>query len=363
MPRPVDEVLFSTMVVGSLPRPQWIRDIVEDRKSGSISRVDADRLFDAAIPYAVSMQEQAGLDYVSDGEWRRESYVKVFAEAVDGFEPDLISGGTIGFTATKYPAVVSKIRSRRPLASSEARFLRNCTDSKVIVAVPSPYTIGRRMWSPDHSKSAYATPEEFMHACIPVVRKEIRDLVELGVDAVQIDDPWLALLVDPDYREREGITDVDREIALSVDCVNSVAEGMDNVFLSVHLCHAHWDRQHASKGPYDLIIGGLGEMNVDRVALELATPDAGGIDVLSAFPEEKMLGLGVIDHTDRHVETPGEVVSRVEAAMEFVPKDRITLNPDCGFSPSSSNPMDFDEAYLKLNAMCQGADMLRQKHG
>ena len=75
-----------------------------------------------------------------------------------------------------------------------------------------------------------------------------------------------------------------------------------------------------------------------------------------------MLGLGVIDHTDPHVETPGEVVARVERAMEFVPKERITLNPDCGFSPSSANPMDFDEAYLKLRAMCEGARLLREKY-
>ena len=104
-------------------------------------------------------------------------------------------------------------------------------------------------------------------------------------------------------------------------------------------------------------------MNVDRFAMELATPDAGGIEVLKDFPENKVLGLGVIDHTDPHVETPEEVVTRVERAMKFVPKDRITLNPDCGFSPSSANPADLDEAYLKLRAMCEGACMLRERYG
>ena len=76
-----------------------------------------------------------------------------------------------------------------------------------------------------------------------------------------------------------------------------------------------------------------------------------------------MLGLSVVDHTDRHVETPDEIVDKVERAMEFVPTERMTLNPDCGFAPSSANPMDFDEAYLKLRAMCQGAELLRQRHG
>ena len=131
----------------------------------------------------------------------------------------------------------------------------------------------------------------------------------------------------------------------------------------MHICHAHFNREHSTQGPYDLIIGALGSMNVDRFAMEFATPDAGGIQVLQDFPKDKILGLGVIDHTDRHVETPEEVAARAEAAMEYVPMERLTLNPDCGFSPSSANPMDFDEAYLKLRAMSRGAHLLREKYG
>jgi 5-methyltetrahydropteroyltriglutamate--homocysteine methyltransferase len=336
--------------------------VVEDRKAGLISDADADVLFDSAIPSALRMQERAGLDFISDGEWRRESYVKVFTEAVDGFKPDLIDMGTASFSGLTYPAVVSELVSRRSIAAGEAAFLRAQTNARIVAAVPSPYTIGRRMWSPQHSPSAYATREEFMEACIPIIREEITALAEVGVDAVQLDDPWLALLVDPAYRERDDVTDVEHEIELSVKCVNGAAEGNEGVFLSVHLCHAHWDRQHGAKGPYDLIISALGRMNVDRFAMEFATPDAGGIGVLKDFPEDKVLGLGVIDHTDPHVENAQEVVERVERAMELVPKERITLNPDCGFAPSSANPMDIDEAYLKLSAMCQGARILRDKY-
>lgn len=97
--------------------------------------------------------------------------------------------------------------------------------------------------------------------------------------------------------------------------------------------------------------------------MELATPDAGGVGALRDFPHDKTLGLGVIDHTNPRVETPQDVVDRAERAMEFVPKERLTLNPDCGFAPSSSNPMDLDEAYLKLRAMCDGSALLREKHG
>ncbi len=355
-------VMFPTLVVGSLPRPQWVRDVIEERKAGSLDEEEATRLLDDAVPLAVRMQERAGLDFISDGEWRRESYVKVFAEAVDGFEADLVGNGGSGFSRVAYPAVVDRLTSRRSMAADEARFLRGRTDSKIVVAVPSPYTVGRRMWSPEHSRSAYPTREEFMDACIPIVRDEIRGLARLGVDAIQLDDPWLALLVDPDYRQREGIDDVDHEIEQSVRCVNAATEGIEGVSISVHMCHAHFNRRHGTRGAYDLIIGALERMNVQRFAMEFATPDAGGIDVLRDFPDDKVLGLGVIDHTDRHVESPEEIVARVERAMEFVPAERITLNPDSGFAPSSANPTDLDEAYLKLTAMCHGARLLREKY-
>ena len=120
---------------------------------------------------------------------------------------------------------------------------------------------------------------------------------------------------------------------------------------------------HTTTGPYDLIMEALGEMDVDRLAMEFATPDAGGVDSLRRFPSDKTLGLGVVDHTDRHVETPEEIVERASRAMEHVPAERLTLNPDCGFSPSSLNPTDIDEAYLKLKALCAGARMLRERHG
>ena len=358
------DTLFATFVVGSLPRPQWIRELIEARKAAQVSQQEADQLLDDAIPLAIRMQERAGVDFVSDGEWRRESYVKVFADAVRGFEPDLIPGGGSRFSNVAYPAAVSRIVRQRSIASDEAAFLRERAGARTIVAIPSPYTIGRRMWSAEHSTAAYSTREEFMEACIPIIRDEIKELTRLGVDAIQLDDPWLALLVDPNYRQREGITDVEYEIALCARCVNEVTEGLEGAFLSLHLCHAHSNRRHSTWGPYDLIIEALGRMsNVHRFAMEFATPDAGGIGVLKEFPEDKVLGLGVIDHTDRHVETPQQVVDRVERAMEFVPKERITLNPDCGFAPSSANPMDLDEAYLKLRAMCQGADILRSRYG
>jgi hypothetical protein len=110
----LDHGLFPTFVIGSLPRPQWVRDLIEDRKAGRLSRRDADLLLDDAVPLAIRMQERAGLDYVSDGEWRRESYVKVFAEAVEGFKADLIPGGRL-------PVLNPRLSGRRFQAPSSTR--------------------------------------------------------------------------------------------------------------------------------------------------------------------------------------------------------------------------------------------------
>jgi 5-methyltetrahydropteroyltriglutamate--homocysteine methyltransferase len=355
---------FPTFVVGSLPRPQWVREVIEDRKHGRLNSNEAERLLDDAVPSAVRLQERAGLDYLSDGEWRRESYVKIFADGVDGFLPDAIPSGPAS-PGLMYPAVVAPLRPRQPIAADAAAFLKRHTNARIIVAIPSPYTIARRMWSPDHSRDAYPTHEAFMAACVPIVRAELQRLVDLGADAVQLDDPWLALLVDPAYRARVGITDVDHEIEMAVRGVNGATEGIwesGRVLLSVHLCHAHSNRRHSTRGPYDLIVGALGRMNVHRFAMEFATPDAEGIGVLSHFPSDKILGLGVIDHTDRRIETPQAVVQCAEAAMAYVPRERLSLNTDCGFAPSSANPMDLDEAYLKLKALCQGAALLRDKY-
>jgi 5-methyltetrahydropteroyltriglutamate--homocysteine methyltransferase len=201
-----------------------------------------------------------------------------------------------------------------------------------------------------------------MEACIPILRAELRALVETGVDHVQVDEPWLLMLVDPAERERRDVTNIDHEIETCVNAVNAMVDGIAGVTISMHLCHGHFNRQRATDGGYEPIIEALAEIRVDRFAMEFAAPHSHGVDVLSRFPADKTLGLGVIDHCDPHVETPMDVVARAEAALEHIPPERLTLNPDCGFAPGSRNPMNLDEAYEKLRAMCLGAMLLRERY-
>jgi len=350
-------VLFPTTVIGSLPRPQWVREVILDRKAGVLSEEDSDRILDRAIESAVLLQERAGVDEITDGEWRRESYVKVFAQRVRGFKPDLYeSGGLL------YPAVVEPLEYYRPLAAEEIRYVRSCTERHVKATLPSPYIVGRRMWSPEHSKAAYPTREKLMEACVPILRQEIEAVRAAGADTVQLDEPWLSAMVDPKFREQEHVADVDYEMDLCVGLINQTLDGIEGIETGMHLCHAHYERRHVTQGPYDLIMPALAKLRVGTISMEYATPDAGGLSSLADFPERPRLGFGCIDHTDRKVETPEDVIQRVEQAMQYVDKTRITLHPDCGFSPSVQNPMDVDEAYLKLKSMCLAAKMLREKY-
>lgn len=340
----------------------WIRDLIEQRMSGAVDSAYADRTLDDVVPAVIRMQEAAGLDYVSDGEWRRDSYVNIFSDAVAGFE----NRSRSGIPRAVYPTPIAPLRQHRPIALHEARFAKRVAERRIILAVPSPYTVARRLWSPEHSTSLYPTREAFMQACIPIINEELKQLTAAGIDAIQLDDPWLSLmtwlLVDPEYRDREQVIDIEHEIEMSVVGVNGAVDGVGHPFISVHLCHQHSNLEHSTRGPYDLIMGALGRMNVHRFAMEFAKPESGGIEVLGQFPQDKVLGLGVIRHADAAVETAETVVERAEAAMQYVPADRLTLNPDCGFAPSSFSHMDLDVAYLKLQALSDGAELLRSKY-
>jgi 5-methyltetrahydropteroyltriglutamate--homocysteine methyltransferase len=337
-----------------------VLDVVEERKAGRLPPGDADALLDAAIPSAVRLQERAGLTYVSDGEWRRESYVKVFCEHVDGFEHAPRHAIVPG--AAPDPCVVSEIRQREPITAAAARFLRDLTSRRTLVTLPSPFILGWRLWDPVASADAYPTRDDFMDACVPILRAELESLRDLGVDHVQIDEPWLLMLGDPAHRERYGVDDYEREIERCVSVVNATLEGLAGLPTSLHLCHGHFKRQRATSGGYDPIMRALGRFHVDRLALEFAAAESQGVSALAAFPEDKILGLGVIDHCDPRVEEPEDVVARAEAALRYVAPERLTLNPDCGFAPGSQNPVDLDEAYLKLKALCAGAELLRERY-
>jgi 5-methyltetrahydropteroyltriglutamate--homocysteine methyltransferase len=373
-PRPP---LFPTTVIGSLPRPGWVSDLVLDRKANNVDAAEAWEKLHPACEAAIKLQEQAGLDELTDGEWRRESYVKVFAEKVHGFTDDLLDNAGNARTGKgpgAYPAVTSALERRGRIVADEIEFSRSKTTRRLKCTLPSPYIMGNRMWSKEHSSQAYPNREDFMAACVPILREEILLVKAAGADIIQLDEPWVALLVDPVARESQsaqgkfsrpikGDADVAFELDLCVEMMNRTLDGIEGIDTGMHLCHAHFAHEHGSQGSYEPIMDALGKIRVGTVSLEYATPVSFGVSSLRMFPANARLGLGCVDHCDRNVETAAQIVARVEAAMEYVPKERISLHPDCGFAPSVQNPVDLEEASAKLGAMCEAARLLRAKYG
>jgi 5-methyltetrahydropteroyltriglutamate--homocysteine methyltransferase len=357
--------LFPTTVIGSLPRPAWLLDVLQDYLSGRIARPEWNRACDQAVPFAVALQEAAGIDVLTDGEWRREGYFQVFYERVQGFQPDLIPGRT-----RLWPAAVAPLRRQQPIVADGVDFLRRQTQRAIKVTLPSAYVILRRFYSAEHSARAYPSREHFLHAVETILLEEAQDVLDAGADCVQFDDPMLGYFVDPRYREQRSghwgtgqFGDVDSELRLGVDSANRLAAELRRrgAYVVLHVCRGNIERRSDAQGDFATIWPALCQAQVDELALEFAMPQAGSVDVLADFPPHLRLGFGCLDVRCEGTESPETIAGRVRRALQYLPAHRISLNPDCGFAPSGNNPIPLDEPYAKLKALVQAARRLRQE--
>src|SRR4051794_2536621 len=352
------EVLFPTSVIGSLPRPQFVRELIAD--DCPFDDVEYERLMGNAIRAAVALQETAGLDVITDGEWWRKSYIGVIAELAHGFE--LSENPADG---RPWTVVVDKLSPNQPgFIAKEISFLKKLTNRKIKATVPAPALLGERMWDPEKSKKAYPNREDFVRDCVPVLRREVELLRDEGVTIVQVDDPHLCLFVDPQVRKQYD--DADRASDFAVDMDNQVVDGIDGVKLAVHLCRRAGARARGEadhRGGYDPILNQLGRLKVDHITMEFTAPGAGDMSVFGRLPEGVEIGLGCVSCQPGQVDPVEAIVGRVEAALRYVDKSRITLNPDCGFAPGSAAEVSLDEVYTKLRNEVAAARRLREKYG
>src|SRR5687768_5217717 len=183
-------VLFPASVVGSIPRPQFVLDLISDDR---IAPADYDHRMESAVRYAVAMQENAGLDVLTDGEWWRKSYIGVIAELAHGFEV-----GTNPADGRPWTVVTGKLSPKNPgTIAREVKLLKKITKKMIKATLPAPALLGERMWDPEKSKKAYPNRDDFVRDCVPILRKELELLRDAGATIVQIDDPHLCLVVDP----------------------------------------------------------------------------------------------------------------------------------------------------------------------
>ncbi len=349
-------ILFPASVVGSLPRPAFVLDLINERPPLSAERYEHE--MQAAVRYAVAMQEHAGLDVITDGEWWRRSYIGVIAELAHGFE--------LGTTPDGRPmtVVVDQLAPKTPgFIAREVTFLKTITSRRIKSTLPSPALLGERMWDAARSPKAYPNRDDFVRACVPVLRRELELVRDAGADIVQIDDPHLCLFVDPAVRSKHA--DPEAAAAFAVEMVNEVISGITGVKIAVHLCRRAGGRVRGDvihAGGYGPIIKNLNQLKVHHLTMEFTAPQAGDMAVFKELREDLEIGLGCVDVTPGQIDSAETIVSRVRKALQFLAPERISLNPDCGFAPGSGAVVSLDETYQKLCHEAEAARILRAEY-
>ena len=355
---------FHAEHVGSLLRPQALRDAFRARRDGSIDESDFREIQDDCIRDAIAMQESAGMGAVTDGEFRRASYWAHWVEAIDGldlgesrfrFHDD--SGEETEFTA---PAVTGRLERPMAISGAEYDFTARETDAVVKVTMPSPSTF--LFWRGEDSlPEDYATADAFFSDLGRIYRDEIADLATRGASYVQLDEVALVMLADPSIREQVQARgeDPDKLVDRFVGAINdAVAERPEGVTAAVHICRGNYKGAWLSEGGYDAIAAhAFGALDVDALFLEYDTPRAGDFEPLRHVPRDKRVVLGLVSSKTADMESPDDLCRRIEEAAEHFDGDRLALSPQCGFaSAAGGNPItpEAQEAKLRMIADVAG---------
>jgi 5-methyltetrahydropteroyltriglutamate--homocysteine methyltransferase len=340
-------MLFPTSLVGSYPQPDWLID--RARLAGrfpprvrarELWRVDPAYLEEAqgdATVLAIRAQEEAGLDILTDGEIRRESYSNRFATALDGVDID--NPGTAldrSGHPNPVPRVTGPVRRRHPVEVADLKFLRANTSRTIKITVPGPFTMAQQA-----QDDYYGSTESLALGYAEAVGEEVQDLFAAGADIVQLDEPYLQARPEPAHR-------------YGVKAINRALEGASGT-TAVHLCFGYAAIIHERPAGYSFLPE-LADCSCDQISIETAQS---GLDcsVLTAL-DGKTIILGVLDLNDLTVESPETVMARVRRALPYVPADRLVLAPDCGMKY-----LPRDVAFGKLTALTAAAGRLRAGQG
>jgi 5-methyltetrahydropteroyltriglutamate--homocysteine methyltransferase len=350
------EVPFAAGVVGSITRPAVVRDILPKHPGAESAKAAYSPQMDAAVGYAIAVQEAAGIDLISDGEWRRHSYTNFIANICEGFVGDERPGVRIGVYVTEPLRV-----RRKGFIAQEGKFLREHTDRAIKVCVPSPYILSARLWDAELSKKAYPKREQFLDALVPIIRDEIIALRDTGVDVIQIDEPDMTSLLDPKKEPFYG--SLQRDLDLAAEKINEVIHGVKGVRTAMHGCR--WNSLYRGwhwEGGYERVLSAFNKIKVDQFVLEFSIPVAGNVSILKNLRDDVLIGLGAVDPRTETLDTPETIAARVEEAMRYVDKERLSINPDCGFAPDIRHQVPVDECYNKLKNLAAASRILRDKY-
>jgi 5-methyltetrahydropteroyltriglutamate--homocysteine methyltransferase len=335
---------LSSTVVGSYPQPEWLIDR-EALGSHSVPRVRVSGAWRIPEPYlqdaqddatvvAIRDMERAGIDTITDGEIRRESYSNRFATALEGVDaehPAMIH--TRGGEPRVVPRIVGPVRWRGPVEARDVEFLRANTDRSTKITLPGPFTMAQQA-----SNEAYDDFDELVMDLAAAVNDEAHALARAGADVIQLDEPWLRN--DPQAARRIAVAAVDRAL-----------QGL-TVTTAVHLCFGYAALVSDKRANRYDFLGELSASVAQQISVEAAQPrlDLGQLSDL----DPKVVVVGVLDLGDPEVETPEVVADRIRAALRHVSAERLVPAPDCGMKY-----LPRERAFGKLRALAAGAAIVR----
>ncbi|BDC19203.1 methionine synthase [Acidianus sp. HS-5] len=318
--------ILPTTVIGSYPRPKWLREAIRLHKAGKVSDEELTEAFNDAALAVLHDHYLAGIDVPTDGEVKRDEMVEYFAERLGGFK----FYGPVRVWGTAYyrkPAVVSKIEYKSPLLVDEFNYTKSVSYTpNVKITITGPYTIA--YWS---YNEYYKDMRDLTFDLAKIINKEIHNLVDAGARIIQVDEP--------------AIHSNKKDVNWAVEAVNEAVKGI-NAKLIIHICY----------GDYRIVAPYLNEFKVDQINFALKIYNYRYLDLFKKYGYEKELGLGVIDVHNRRIESAEEVAKDIKNTLKYFPAEKIWINPDCGLKLLPRNI-----ALQKLVNMVKGTEIVREE--
>lgn len=347
-------------VVGSLLRPTYLVEARKQFESGHMDASEFKGIEDRAVQEAITLQEDAGIGVITDGELRRYAFYGHLIDALSGF--DKYGGWAIPFRdetgeelVLKRPVVVEKLQWKRSMCAEEWVYLRSCTLHSGKVTILSAQQAAA-YYDPEKSKSAYPSRDAYLTDIVDFSRREVEELIRLGCTYIQIDAPQYAALLDPQMREgyRQRGNDPDKIIDTCIEMDNAIIRDHPGITFGIHVCRGNNQSKFYASGDYEPIARLFTQTHFQRFLLEYDDARSGGFEPLRHVPEDRFVVLGLVTTKKPRLETAAEVRQRIEEASQFFPLERLGLSPQCGFASTlEGNHLSIEDQRHKLELVAR----------
>ena len=354
---------YRSDVVGSLLRPAYLVEARRDLEAGRLDPAAFKKIEDRAVDEAIALQEDVGLDVITDVEQRRYVFYGHLIDSVEGF--DKFGGWAINFRSEQgdqvlhsRPVVVEKLRWRRSMCAEEFTYLRARTKRPAKVTLVSAQQPAA-YYDPEKSKGAYPTRDAYLADIVDLSRREVEELIRLGCTYIQIDGPTYASLIDPQIREgfRQRGSDPDQIIDACIEMDNAIVGRHPGVTFALHICRGNFRSRFLASGGYDPIAAKIfRKTSFQRFLLEYDDHRSGNFEPLRQVPEDRTVVLGLVTTKKPLLESMEDLKRRVTEATRHMPLERLALSPQCGFaSAMEGNEISPEDQRRKLRRVAETA--------